>query len=112
MTRRVSSVRLFMMWTDHLAVISIGRVLAEGSPERIGGRDHEKAVIAFRLPHGVAAGDVPFPRGTAHDEKEGRVTFETETPTRDVARLATWAAGRGEELEWLTVSRPTLQDAY
>jgi len=97
---------------DRVAVINAGRIVAEGSPETIGGRDHEKAVIAFRLPQGVAVGDIPLPRGAAHDEKEGRVTFETETPTRDMARLVAWAAGRGEELEGLTVSRPTLEDTY
>jgi ABC-2 type transport system ATP-binding protein len=97
---------------DRVAVIGAGRILAEGSPETIGGRDHEKAVIAFRLPQGVAVGDVPLAPGAAQHEKEGRVTFETETPTRDVARLVTWAAGRGEELDGLTVSRPTLEDAY
>jgi ABC-2 type transport system ATP-binding protein len=96
---------------DRVAVISAGRIVAEGSPETIGGRDHEKAVIGFRLPQGVAVGDVPLPGGTAQVEK-GRMTFETETPTRDVARLVAWAAGRAEELEGLTVSRPTLEDAY
>jgi len=97
---------------DRVAVISAGRIVAEGSPETIGGRDHVNAVVGFRLPQSVAVDDVPLPRGVAFDEKDGRVTFETEAPTRDVARLVAWAAGRGEELEGLTVSRPTLEDAY
>jgi ABC-2 type transport system ATP-binding protein len=112
MKRRLSSVRLFMMWADGVAVISASRIVAESSPETIGGRDHEKAVIAFRLPQGVAVGDIPLPRGAARDVTEGRVSFETETATRDVARLVAWAAGRGEELEELTVWRPTSVDAY
>src|SRR5262249_10239571 len=97
---------------DRVAVISAGRIVAEGSPQTIGGRDHEKAVITFRLPQGVAAGEVPLPQGTAHDEKEGRLTFETETPTRDVARRVAWAAACGEDLEGLIVSRPTLDEAF
>jgi ABC-2 type transport system ATP-binding protein len=97
---------------DRVAVITAGRILAEGSPETIGGRDLVKAVIAFRLPQGVEAGDVPLPRGAALDERHGRVSFETEAPTRDIASLVAWAAGRSEELEGLTVSRPTLEDTY
>src|SRR5262245_48631411 len=101
-----------MTWTDRVAVKNVGRIVAEGSPETIGGRNQERAVIGFRLPQDVVVGDVPLPRRATHAEREGRVTFESETPTRDVARLVAWAAGGGEEVEGLTVSRPTLEDAY
>jgi ABC-2 type transport system ATP-binding protein len=44
--------------------------------------------------------------------QRGVVQFRTATPTRDLAPLLAWAAGRGMELEHLTVSRPTLEDVY
>jgi ABC-2 type transport system ATP-binding protein len=40
------------------------------------------------------------------------VAFRTATPTADLAPLVAWAAARGEELEGLTVTRPSLEDVY
>ncbi len=39
---------------DRLAVVAAGRVVAEGTPESLGGRDVGEARISFRLPAGVA----------------------------------------------------------
>ena len=40
------------------------------------------------------------------------VRFTTTTPTQDLAPILTAAAERGEELEGLTVTRPSLEDVY
>jgi ABC-2 type transport system ATP-binding protein len=91
---------------DRVAVISGGRLIADGTADTLGG-DHA-TVVSFRLPEAL---DVPeLPAGAA---RRGRaVTFRTATPTRDLAPLLSWASVRGSELEALTVSRPTLEDVY
>ncbi|HEY2666235.1 MAG TPA: ABC transporter ATP-binding protein [Actinomycetota bacterium] len=98
---------------DRVAVIAAGRIAAEGTPETIGGRDVAKAVVEFRLPPGVEPSTVPLPGAADLDiAPDGRIRFTTETPTRDLAALTAWAAGRGEELDGLTVARPSLEDVY
>jgi ABC-2 type transport system ATP-binding protein len=40
------------------------------------------------------------------------VVFSTQTPTRDLAPLVSWATQHGVELEALTVTRRSLEDIY
>jgi ABC-2 type transport system ATP-binding protein len=91
---------------DRVVVIARGRVIAEGTPDSLGRDGH--AVVSFRLP-GFAEG-IPLPESARIDREV--VTFETSAPTRELAPLLTWAAGRGMELEGLSVGRPTLEDVY
>jgi ABC-2 type transport system ATP-binding protein len=91
---------------DRVVVIARGRVIAEGTPDSLGRDGH--AVVSFRLP--AYADGLPLPDG-ARVEREV-VTFETATPTSDLAPVLSWAAGRGMELEGLSVGRPTLEDVY
>jgi ABC-2 type transport system ATP-binding protein len=91
---------------DRVVVIARGRVIAEGTPDSLGRDGH--AVVSFRLP--AFAHGLPMPAGARVDREV--VTFETATPTRDLAPVLTWAAGRGMELEGLSVGRPTLEDVY
>jgi ABC-2 type transport system ATP-binding protein len=93
-----------------VAVIAAGHIVAEGTPESIGGRDVGAALVSFRVPSGVTAGELPLPSGAQADN--GRVSFSTATPTRDLAALLGWASERDLELDGLTVSRPTLEDVY
>jgi ABC-2 type transport system ATP-binding protein len=106
---------------DRVAVIAAGRIAAEGTPETIGGRDVAKAIVEFRLPPGVNPevnpgvdpSSIPLPRSADLDiGADGRVRFTTETPTGDLAAVTAWAAARGEELEGLTVTRPSLEEMY
>src|SRR5262245_51792989 len=95
---------------DRVAVIAGGRIVAEGPPEAIGGRDRTAAIVTFRLPYGVEVADLPL--GIPLEVRDRRVTFETQTATHDVASLTVWAAERGLELLGLTVDRPSLEDIY
>ena len=91
---------------DRVAVISGGRIVAEGDPATLGGRERRRAVIRFRhtgeLPVGIP--------GEAVRDHNGWVTISTTTPTADLAVLTAWAGGR--ELEGLEVHRPSLEDVY
>jgi ABC-2 type transport system ATP-binding protein len=95
---------------DRVAVIAAGRIVAEGTPDTLAGRDVGAAVVSFRVPAGLSSDELPLPNGAERDN--GRVRFSTQTPTRDLAPLVSWAAGRDVELEGLTITRPSLEDVY
>jgi ABC-2 type transport system ATP-binding protein len=95
---------------DRVAVIASGRIVAEGTPDTIAGRDVGAALVSFRTPDGVSAADLPLPDGA--ERTNGRVTFSSQTPTRDLAPLIAWASERGVELDGLTVTRRSLEDIY
>jgi ABC-2 type transport system ATP-binding protein len=97
---------------DRVAVIASGRIVSAGDPENLAGRAVGPAVVSFRLPDGLTETELPLPDGLAVERDDGRVTFRTLAPTRDLGPLITWASARDRELEGLTVSRPTLEDVY
>lgn len=74
---------------DRVVVVADGRVVAEGTPDDLGGRGARQAVVRW-----VEDGAV---RGV-----------RTDTPTRTVAELA----ARFDEVPELQVLRPTLEDVY
>ncbi|HET8952433.1 MAG TPA: ABC transporter ATP-binding protein [Solirubrobacteraceae bacterium] len=77
---------------DRVVVLARGRVVAEGTPDSLAAAAGE-AIVSYR------AG--------------GRVErIRTATPTADLAPLLSAAAERGEDLEGLTVTRPSLEDVY
>jgi ABC-2 type transport system ATP-binding protein len=91
---------------DRVVVIARGRVIAEGTPDSLARSDD--AVVTFRLP--AYHDGLPLP-ADAQVERDV-ITFATTAPTRELAPILGWAAGRGMELEALSVARPTLEDVY
>ena len=91
--------------SDRVAVISDGVIVAEGTPETLGGRELSATRITFRAPIGTS-----FPFDATVDG--GVVTIEAQDPTTDVHRITGWAIENGVELEDLTVMRPSLEDVY
>jgi ABC-2 type transport system ATP-binding protein len=96
---------------DRVAVLAAGRIVAEGSPEELAAGDAE-AEVSFAVPAGVDLAELPIPDGAARARLNGKVSFTTATPTRDLAPLIAWANQRGVELEGLAVKRATLEDVY
>jgi ABC-2 type transport system ATP-binding protein len=77
---------------DRVVVLAGGRVIADGDPDSLSEGGAE-SIVSYRL--------------------DGRhVRYSTRTPTADLAPLLCRAAERGEELEGLTVTRPSLEDVY
>jgi ABC-2 type transport system ATP-binding protein len=97
---------------DRVVVVARGKVIAEGTPDTLGRGADEAALVAFRVPYGVPAGELPLPDGADVERQERRLAFRTHTPTRDLAPLLSWAAENEIELEALSVTRPTLEDVY
>jgi ABC-2 type transport system ATP-binding protein len=97
---------------DRVAVLANGRIVSVGDREGLAGRALAPAVVSFRVPYSLREDRLPVPDGLDVERVDGRVTFRTVAPTRDLLPLITWAADRDQELEGLTVSRPTLEDVY
>ena len=76
---------------DRVVVIGAGRVIATGTPEELA--RERPARISFR-------------------RNGEQVTMSTERPTETLLPLLLEARDRGEELEDLTVNRPSLEDVY
>jgi ABC-2 type transport system ATP-binding protein len=102
---------------DRVALISGGRIVAEGTPADIGGRDRASTRIRFALPAGLTVADLPPPAALAVTsaatlDGDGLVTVETAEPTQSLHELTGWALRHGAALGRLTVDRPSLEDVY
>jgi ABC-2 type transport system ATP-binding protein len=97
---------------DRVVLLSDGRVVADGAPGSLGGRDTQRARIAFWLPANVAIADLPLPGMHVASAADGRLVVETSTPTPVLQQLTAWALRHGTELAGLTVERPSLEEAY
>ncbi|MGV1048629.1 MAG: ABC transporter ATP-binding protein [Solirubrobacterales bacterium] len=78
---------------DRVTIIAAGEIVARGTPEDLGDRESQPAKISYR-----AGGE--------------EVTVETLTPVATLYELTGAALAKGEELEGLEVTRPTLEDVY
>ena len=95
---------------DRVAVMSDGRIVAEGPPSDLGGRARARARIRFALPAGHTAANLPA--GATREPGDDLVTVQTSTPTQTLHQLTGWALQRGLTLDRLTVDRPSLEDVY
>ena len=93
---------------DRIAIIDHGRIVAEGTPETLGGRDGG-AVIRFSLPVGSTVEELPLPGGSVNGSM---VEIEAVSPTKALHELTAWALSKGIELDSLEVDRPSLEDVY
>ncbi len=98
---------------DRIAVIAAGEIVAEGTPQTLGGRRQAAAQITFALPAGTAAADIPPTLSDrVHAELGQPVRLTSDSITADLHALSGWALERGIELDDLEVRRPTLEDVY
>ncbi len=80
---------------DRVAIIKDGRIIVEGQPHELG------------------AGGGAAPYRVAYRNGDGGIVHrETDDPTALLNELTGAALARGERLEDLTVTRPTLEDVY
>ncbi len=78
---------------DRVTIIAAGSIVARGTPADLGARDSGATTIRYRA--------------------EGReVAVETTDPVKTLHELTGAALAKGEDLEGLEVTRPTLEDVY
>jgi len=78
---------------DRVTIISAGRIVARGTPQDLGRREQGATTIRYRC--------------------GGReVVVETTTPASTLHEITGEALRRGDELEGLEVTRPSLEDVY
>ena len=97
---------------DRIAVIAAGRIVAEGTPRTLGGREGMAARIRFTLPPELSLDKLPPELRREARAADGRIVLETGRPLADLKVLADWALGRGLELPDLDVRRPSLEEVY
>jgi len=78
---------------DRVAIVKDGRILAEGAPRELG-TDGGPYLVTYRNGDGSL------------------IERQTDDPTTLLNELTSAALARGERLQDLTVSRPTLEDVY
>ncbi len=96
---------------DRVAVIAAGRIVAEGTPETLGG-EQRLTSVCFQLPPGVGADRLPQRLRHMAREHRGTLELRTTTPTRTLLELCAWAVEHGIELASLSVSGPSLEQVY
>jgi ABC-2 type transport system ATP-binding protein len=98
---------------DRVAVIAEGRIVAQGTPGALGGRDRAAMEIRFDLPDGATLDDLPQAvRDAVVEQDHARVLLTATSPVATLGPLIRWAEGRGVDLAELEVRRPSLEDIY
>jgi ABC-2 type transport system ATP-binding protein len=92
---------------DRVAVISAGVIVAEGTPDTLGGREDQRPVVSYR----ASAPGAPPPFDIAPDA-DGVTRVAVADLTRSLNALTAWALEGGVALEGLTIARPSLEDVY
>jgi ABC-2 type transport system ATP-binding protein len=97
---------------DRLAILARGRIVAEGTPEHIASLGSTATVIRVRLP--VPTPELPrIALAEEHvAQAAGVLEVRTTDPTRFLHILTGWALEHGVALDELSVTRPSLEDAY
>ena len=93
---------------DRVAVIARGRIVAEGTPATIAGRDEMLTKVAFR----VSDPSAELPALGQEPDGRGGWTIGSEDPTRALHELTGWSLANDVALTMLEVSRPSLEDVY
>ena len=93
---------------DRVAVIAAGRIVAQGTPTAIGGRDVAQATVRYRVP----AGTVPPAGLDGPAAADGMASFTPDDLARGLHQLTGWAIEHGVSLAGLEIARPSLEDVY
>jgi ABC-2 type transport system ATP-binding protein len=94
---------------DRVVIIASGKVVAEGAPDTLAGRQKAATSVRFQL-----AESVDFPERLRQGAKieGGTIEVDTHDPTRLLYELTSWAVQAGVSLEGIEVTRPSLEDVY
>jgi ABC-2 type transport system ATP-binding protein len=97
---------------DRIIILAAGRIVAEGTPETIGGRQTVASVITFTMPPGVTADSLP-PLPVAVTVARGdRAEITAPEPMPVLYAISSWAMQHSLAIPDISVQRPTLEDIY
>jgi ABC-2 type transport system ATP-binding protein len=94
---------------DNIVVIGAGKVVAEGTPDSLGGRDTAAAHIRFRLPDSIDHTTLPV---AVTIDPHGYCVITTADDVRVLHDLTGWSIASDVPLEGLVSTRPSLEDIY
>ena len=97
---------------DRIAVVAGGRIIAEGTPETLGGRDRQHTVVETTLPDHVERHQLPDFGAAAVELRDRTLRIEAADGVRATHTLTGWALSAGITLGRLNVSQPSLEDIY
>jgi ABC-2 type transport system ATP-binding protein len=99
-----------------ILIISSGQIVAEGSPEDIGGRQKAPGTVRFLLPPGVDRAELTrlpeLPPDATVAVDAGRVTICAHDLVAASHAVTGWALSSGLDLVGFSVERPSLEDTY
>jgi ABC-2 type transport system ATP-binding protein len=96
---------------DRIIILAAGRIVAEGTPQTIGGRQTDASVITFTMPPGLTADrlpPVPAPVTVTGD----RVEIIAPEPMPVLYAISSWAMQHDLAIADISAQRPTLEDIY
>lgn len=93
---------------DRVAVIAAGRIVAEGAPASLAGRDTVRPRVRYRLPDPTP----PPPDLGGPPAPDGWVEFAPQNLTQALHQLTGWAIEHEVTLDDLQIVRPSLEDVY
>ncbi|MEI9926852.1 MAG: ABC transporter ATP-binding protein [Sphingomonas sp.] len=93
---------------DRVAVIARGRIIAEGTPDTLGGRASAASRIRFLKP----AAELPAAIAALASAEGERIVLHADDPVPLLNSLTGWAIAQGMTLAGLEVTRPSLEETY
>jgi ABC-2 type transport system ATP-binding protein len=94
---------------DRVVIIAGGKVVAEGAPDTLAGREKAATSVRFQL---AKPADLPESMRQRAQIDGNSIELETQDPTSLLYELTSWAVQAGVSLEGIEVTRPTLEDVY
>ena len=93
---------------DRVAVVAGGRIVAQGSPSSLGGRDIATPRVRYRISPGLQ----PPAEYDGAVDSDGFVELRPTDLTATLHSLTGWALEHGVSLDSLQILRPSLEDVY
>lgn len=96
---------------DRIMILAAGKIVAEGTPQTIGGRAAGTTLISFTVPEGVQLPALPGQAGQPETAR-GRVEIAVDDPMPALHAFTEWALAHDIRPENFSVLRPSLEDIY
>jgi ABC-2 type transport system ATP-binding protein len=97
---------------DRILILAAGKIVAEGTPETIGGRQTDASVITFTMPGDRTLADLPPLPVPATLQHNGRAQIIAPEPIPVLYAISSWATQHSLPIPDISVQRPSLEDIY